>query len=121
MKGARSGQGGTMYKSILAPTDASHFEGPAIDAAATLAQRFNAALHLVQVLAPPLVANTLPHVPALEIAEQDLADERRERLQKLEARGTELRAGSRIRLTTALKEGNVMHTLRDYAAEVNAD
>ncbi len=110
-----------MYKVIIAPTEVSDFESPAIDAAVKLAQRFDAALHLVQVLAPPLVANTLPHVPVLEITEQALSDERLARLQKLEALGSKLRAGGRIRVVAALKEGNVNETLRDYAAEVNAD
>jgi len=110
-----------MYKVIIAPTEVSDSESPAIDAAIRLAERFDAVLHLVQVLAPPLVGDTPLLVPALEITEQALADARLERLQRLEALGSRLRAGSRIRVVTALKEGNVTQTLRDYAAELNAD
>ena len=110
-----------MYKVIIAPTEVSDFESPAIDAAAKLALRLDAVLHLVQVLAPPLVADKLPHVPVLEITEQGLAKERLERLQNLEALASKLRTDSRIRVVTALKEGNVTQTLRDYAAELNAD
>jgi len=110
-----------MYRVIIAPTEESDFENSAIDAAVKLAQRFDAVLHLVQVLAPSLVADTLPRVPALESTEQALGDERLLRLQKLEALGSKLRAGSRIRVITALKEGNVTQTLRDYVAELEAD
>jgi nucleotide-binding universal stress UspA family protein len=110
-----------MYRVIMAPTDLSDFENAAILAAAKLAQRFDAALHLVRVLAPPMIVETIPQMKAFEIAEQTLAEERAEGARELEARGTELRASSGVDVRTAIKEGRVTQTLRDYAAEIKAD
>jgi nucleotide-binding universal stress UspA family protein len=110
-----------MYKVIMAPTEGSDTEREAISVAAKLAQRFDADLHLVRVLEPPLVARTYPQVPALEITSQALADERLARLHELEALGTELRASGNMRVITALKDGNLTQTLRDYAAELKAE
>jgi nucleotide-binding universal stress UspA family protein len=110
-----------MYRVIMAPTEGSETEREAISVAAKLAQRFDADLYLVRVIVPPLVAETFPQIPALEITSQALADERLARLHELEALGTELRAGGSTRVITALKEGNLTQTLRDYAAELKAE
>jgi nucleotide-binding universal stress UspA family protein len=110
-----------MYETIIAPTEASDFEKAAIAVAANLAERFGATLHLVQVLPLPIVAETLPQFPATEITLQALADEKRSRLEELEALGEEVRANGRVNVVTDLKEGNVNQTLADYAKELNAD
>ena len=110
-----------MYKSIMAPTDGSDSERAAISVAVKLAQRFEADLRLVRVQAPPLVIETVPRPPVLMITEQTLLDERLARLHKLEALGTECRALGDIRVITALEEGHVTATLRDYAEKFDVD
>jgi nucleotide-binding universal stress UspA family protein len=110
-----------MYRVIMAPTEGSDIEKGAISVAVKLAQRFGADLHLVRVLSAPLVIENVPRPPVLEITEQTLREERLARLHKLEALGSELRAVGNIRVTTALKDGQIGPTLRDYATESNAD
>ncbi len=109
-----------MFKVIMAPTEGSESERAAISVAVKLAQRFDAELRLVRVEAPPLVVETLPESPLL-ITEQTLLDERVARLRKLEALGTECRALGQIRVMTALEDGPVTPTLRDYATKFNVD
>jgi nucleotide-binding universal stress UspA family protein len=109
-----------MFKVIMAPTEGSDIEGEAISTAVKLAQRFDADLHLVRALPVPLVAET-PDTPVLEITEQTRADDRLARLGKLETLGAELRALGQIRVITALKDGRVNYTLRDYANKFNID
>ena len=110
-----------MYKVIMAPTEGSDIERGALSVAVTLAQRFNADLHLVRALPSPVVAETLPDTSVLDIREDALRVERTARLHKLEALGTELRTLGHIRVVTALKSGRVAPTLRDYAMEFNVD
>ena len=105
----------------MAPTEGSDIERGAISAAVRLAQRFDADLRLVRVQTAPLVIEMVPRPPVLEITEQTLLDERLARLHKLEAFGTELRALGHIRVITALEDGLVAPTLRDYAKEFNVD
>lgn len=110
-----------MYKVIMAPVDISPVESPAIAVAARLARRFDATLHLVRVLAPPIVTQTVPPMKAFEITEQALAEEREACRQKLEALGAEVEGNSGVRVQTTLKDGRVTQTLRDHAAEIGAD
>ena len=94
-----------MYKVIMAPTEGSDSEKPAISVAVKLAQRFEANLRLVRVETAPLVIENVPRPPVLEITEQTLREERLARLRKLEALGTQCRALGDIRVMTALEEG----------------
>ncbi len=110
-----------MYKVIMAPTEGSDSERAAISVAVKLAQRFDADLRLVRVEATPLVIETVLRPPVLEITEQTLREERLARLRKLEALGTECRALGDIRVITALEDGPVAPTLRDYAKKFNVD
>lgn len=110
-----------MHKVIMAPTEGSDSERPAISVAVKLAQRFDADLHLVRVLTAPLVIETVPRPPVLAITEQTLRDERLARLRKLEALGTECRALGGVRVTTALEDGPVAPALRDYAVKFDVD
>src|SRR4029077_5922126 len=75
---------GYMYKTIMAPTEGSDSEKAAISLAVRLAQRFDAELHLARVEPAPLVIETKARTPKL-ITEQELLDERRASLDKLEA------------------------------------
>lgn len=110
-----------MYKVIMAPTEGSDSERAAISVAVKLAQRFDADLRLVRVQTAPLVIENVVRPPVLEIAEQTLRDERLARLRKLEALGTELRVLGDIRVITALEDGPIAPTLRDYAKKFNVD
>lgn len=110
-----------MYKVIMAPTEGSDTERAAISVAVKLAQRFDADLRLVRVQTAPLVIENVVRPPVLEITEQTLLDERFARLRKLEALGTELRALADIRVITALEDGPIAPTLRDYAKKFNVD
>jgi len=110
-----------MYKVIMAPTEGSDTERAAISIAAKLAQRFDADLRLVRVQTAPLVIEPIARSPMLMVAEQTLLDERLACLHKLEALGTEYRALGEIRVMTALEDGPVAPTLRDYAKKFNVD
>ncbi len=110
-----------MFKVIMAPTEGSDTERAAISVALKLAQRFDADLRLVRVETTPLIIETVARPPVLMITEQTLLDERLARLHKLEALGTECRALGEIRVMTALEDGPVAPTLRDYAEKFNVD
>jgi len=110
-----------MYRTIIAPTEGSDFENAAITLAAKLAERFEATLYLVEVLARPIVADSTPEFPALEHIEQALAEEKLARLQRLEKLGESIRSNGRVRVVTELKEGNVTLTLSQYAKQLDAD
>jgi nucleotide-binding universal stress UspA family protein len=110
-----------MYKVIMAPTEGSDNEREALSVAVKLAQRFNADLRLVRVDPSPVGIENVLRPPVLEITEQTLREERLARLRKLEALGTQCRALGEIRVMTALEEGPVAPTLRDYAKKFNVD
>jgi nucleotide-binding universal stress UspA family protein len=110
-----------MYRVIMAPTEGSDSEKAALSVAVKLAQRFDAELRLVRVLSAPLVFEPDGRPPALETLEQTFREERLARLRKLEALGTECRLLGGIRVITALEDGPVAPTLRDYAKRFNVD
>lgn len=110
-----------MYKVIMAPTEGSDSEKAALSVAAKLARRLNADLRLVRVLSAPIGIENIPRPPVLEITEETLREERLARLRKLEALGTEVRALGDVRVLTALEDGPVAPTLRDYANKFNVD
>ncbi len=109
-----------MYKVIMAPTEGSDSEKEAISVAVKLAQRFDADLRLVRVESAPLMVETIAQTPAIPTG-QMLMDERIAHLRHLEALGTECRALGEIRVMTALEDGPVGRTLRDYARKFNVD
>ena len=110
-----------MDKVIMVPTEGSDSERAAISLAVKLTQRFDAELRLVRVLSAPLVLEPDGRPQTLDIIEQEFRDERLARLRKLEALGTECRVLGGIRVTTALEDGPVAPTLRDYAKRSNVD
>jgi nucleotide-binding universal stress UspA family protein len=109
-----------MYKLIMAPTEGSDSEKPAVLAAVRLAQQFDAMLRLVRVDPAPLVLQAVPHQPVLEITEDTLREERRARLRKLETEGAEYRKAG-IRVVTSLEDGPVGPALREYAEKFGVD
>jgi len=110
-----------MFKVIMAPTDGSDLERPAIALAVRLAKRFDAEVRLVRVETPPVAVEPTLSPGVLEITEETVAEARRARLEKLEALGAECRVLGEIRVITALEHGIVSPTLMDYAKRVSAD
>jgi nucleotide-binding universal stress UspA family protein len=109
-----------MFKVIMAPTEGSDSERAAISVAVKLAQRFDADLRLVRVKSAPLIVESIAQTPVVP-TEEMLLEERVAHLRKLEALGTECRALGEIRVMTALEDGPVGPTLRDYAGKFNVD
>jgi nucleotide-binding universal stress UspA family protein len=109
-----------MYKVIMAPTEGLDSERAAISVAVKLAHRFEADLRLVRVESAPLILETIAQTPVVP-TEQVLMEERIAHLRNLEALGTECRALGEIRVMTALEDGPVAPTLRDYAKKFNVD
>jgi nucleotide-binding universal stress UspA family protein len=109
-----------MYKVIMAPTEGSDSEKAAISVAVKLAQSFEADLRLVRVKSEPLVVETIAQMPVAQ-TEQMQREERLAHLRQLEALGSECRALGEIRVMTALEDGPVASTLRDYALKFNVD
>jgi nucleotide-binding universal stress UspA family protein len=110
-----------MYKNIMAPVDLSPMENPAISVATRLAREFDATLHLVRAVAPPVIIQPIPPMKAFEITEQALAEEHEASRRKLEALGAEVEKEAGVRVQTTLKDGRVTQTLRDHAVEIGAD
>lgn len=110
-----------MYKNIMAPVDSSPMENPAISVATRLAREFDATLHLVRAVAPPVIIQPIPPMKAFEITEQALAEEHEASRRKLEALGAEVEKEAGVRVQTTLKDGRVTQTLRDHAVEIGAD
>ena len=110
-----------MYKAIMVPTEGSDSEKAAISLATKLAQRFEADLRLVRVLSAPIGSDTIPRTPVLEITEDAIREERLARLRKLETLGSDVGALGDIRVITALEDGPVAATLKNYANECNVD
>jgi nucleotide-binding universal stress UspA family protein len=109
-----------MYKVIMAPTEGSDSERAAISVAVKLAHRFEADLRLVRVESAPLVFETIAQTPAVP-TEQQLREERIAHLRNLEALGVQCRGRGEVRIMTALEDGPVGRTLRDYANKFNVD
>ncbi len=109
-----------MYKVIMAPTEGSNSEAAAISVAVRLAQRFEADLRLVRVKSAPLLIEPMTQTPIV-LTDEMLLEERAAHLRKLEALGAECRTLGEIRVITALEDGPVGPTLRDYAGKFNVD
>jgi nucleotide-binding universal stress UspA family protein len=109
------------YKVIMAPVDASPLETPALTVAARLARQLDATLHLVRVLALPIVAQSVKQINPVDITEEDLAAELEAYRANLEALGAEVERNSEVRVHATLMVGRVTQTLRDHADEIGAD
>src|SRR5688500_17738889 len=107
----------TMYRAIMVPTTGSDVETTAISLARRLAQRFDAALHLVRVQGPPLHMEPITCAPP-PFVEQSLGDERSAALRDLESLAAEC---GRLGVVTALEDGPVGPALRDYAEKLDID
>jgi nucleotide-binding universal stress UspA family protein len=110
-----------MYKVIMAPTEGSDMERPALDLAAELAQRFGAELRLVRVETPPVASDPGPNLRVLEITEDTVKEARAARLRQLEELAALYRARYKVPVIAALESGLVTQTLADYATESHVD
>ena len=110
-----------MYKIIMAPTDGSDAEQPALDVAVKLARRFDAQLRLVRVETPPVVVDPHSGPGVLQQTEETVAEARRAREKKLQALADELRKRGAARIDSSLESGRVEETLRDYANRSGVD
>ena len=110
-----------MYKLIMVPTERPETEKAAISIAIRLAQSFNSELHLVRVEDPPVIVDPATVPPVLLITEETVRDARLARRRMLEAFGAECAELGKITVTTALENGQVGPTLRDYAEASRAE
>lgn len=110
-----------MYKIIMAPTDGSDAERPALEVAVTLAQRFDAELRLVRVETPPVVVDPRSGPGVLQQTEESLLEARRARERKLEELADEIRKRGARRVISSLESGRVEPGLRDYANRYGID
>ena len=106
----------TMYKAIMVPTEGSDSETAAVSVATRLAQRFDAALHFVRVQSAPFRMEPISSAPSLFV-EQTFRAERLAALRNLESLAAECGRG----VFTALEDGPVGPTLRDYAEKLDID
>jgi len=110
-----------MFKIIMAPTDGSDAERPALDVAVTLAQRFDAELRLVRVETPPVVVDPRSGPGVLQQTEQSVLEARRAREKKLEELAEEIRQRGAPRVISSLETDRVEPGLRDYARRNGVD
>ena len=110
-----------MYNVIMVPTDGSGADTAAISLAVRLAQRYEAELRLVRVDTPQLIVEPMTSAAGLEQSAEAIEAARMTRLRKLESLGAQCRALGEVRVITALEEGPVAPTLRDYAERFNVD
>lgn len=110
-----------MYKVIMAPTDGSGTEGPAVGLATHLAQSYEAELRLVRVDTPHMLIEPNTGTDGFSQTAKMLEEARMSRLRSLEALGTECRELGAVSVITALEEGPIAPTLRDYAERFDVD
>jgi len=110
-----------MYKMIMAPTDGSDAERPALDVAVILARRFDAELRLVRVETPPVAVEPGSGPGVLEQTEETFLEARRAREKKLEALADEIRKRGAPRVISSLVGDRVEPGLRDYANSNGVD
>lgn len=101
-----------MYRTILVPVDGSAFAEQALPAAAVLARRDGAALHLV------LVHQPLPMEQPHEFLASRLHEAEQEYLARLVA---QLEERFHVRATSELLQGAPAHAIRDDARSLDAD
>ena len=110
-----------MYKVIMAPTDGSDTERPALEVAVALARRFGAELRLVRVETPPVVVDLHSGPGVLEQTEETLLEARHAREKKLEQLASECRKLGASRVVSSLESGRVEPTLLDYVSSHGVD
>ena len=109
-----------MYKTIMVPTDGSGFDREAIRVALRIAERSNAKLRLVRVLATGSFFGMAPAAEGAP-APESAHNERDRALSELYALAAECRATSKADVSVDLHTGPINDVLQGYARRNNID
>ncbi len=110
-----------MYKVIMVPTDGSGFDREAIRVALKMAERSNAKVRLVRVLASDTFFGTTPEAEWSPMAAELGRSERATALSELYALAAECRSGFKVDITVDLHGGPVADVLQGYARRHDVD
>jgi nucleotide-binding universal stress UspA family protein len=110
-----------MYKVIMVPTDGSGFDREAIRVALRMAERSNAKVRLVRVLASDSFFGTTPEVDWTPMSPELERSERTSALSELYALAAECRRGFKADITVDLHGGPVADVLQGYARRHDVD
>ena len=110
-----------MYKVIMVPTDGSGFDREAIRVALEMAERSNAKVRLVRVLASDTFFGTIPEAEWTPMAVELGRSERASALSELYALAAECRSGFKADITVDLHGGPVVDVLQGYARRHDVD
>jgi len=110
-----------MYKVIMVPTDGSGFDREAIRVALRIAERSQAKVRLVRVLATGSFFGTTAEADGMAIAPEVVRSERDRALSELYSLAAECRATSKANITVDLHAGPVNDVLQGYARRNDVD
>lgn len=110
-----------MYKVIMVPTDGSGFDRNAIRVALKMAERSNAKVRLVRVLASDTFFGTTPEADWTPMSAEIGRSERAGALSELYALAAECRSGFKADITVDLHGGPVADVLQGYARRHDVD
>ena len=110
-----------MYKVIMVPTDGSGFDREAIRVALRIAERSNAKVRLVRVLASDSFFGTTPEAHWTPMSAELGRSERTSALSELYALAAECRTESKADITVDLHGGPVADVLQGYAKRHDVD
>ena len=110
-----------MYKVIMVPTDGSGFDREAIRVALRIAERSNAKVRLVRVLASDSFFGTTPEAHWTPMSAEAGQSERTSALSGLYALAAECRSGFKPDVTVDLHGGPVADVLQGYARRHHVD
>jgi nucleotide-binding universal stress UspA family protein len=110
-----------MYKVIMVPTDGSGFDREAIRTALRMAERSNAKVRLVRVLASDSFFGTTPDAHWMPMSAELGHSERTSALSELYALATECRTEFKANITVDLHGGPVADVLQGYAKRHDVD
>jgi nucleotide-binding universal stress UspA family protein len=110
-----------MYKVIMVPTDGSGFDREAIHVALRMAERSNAKVRLVRVLASDSFFGTTPEAEWTPMSAELGRTERTSALSELYSLAAECRSESKAEITVDLHGGPVADVLQGYARRHDVD
>jgi nucleotide-binding universal stress UspA family protein len=110
-----------MYKVIMVPTDGSGFDREAIRVALRIAERSDARVRLVRVLATGSFFGTSPGAENMAVAPDVVRSERDRALSELYSLAAECRATSKADISIDLHAGPVNDVLQGYARRNDVD
>ncbi|MGV3708668.1 MAG: universal stress protein [Gemmatimonas sp.] len=110
-----------MYKTILVALDGSEFGASSLPAAAALARRSDAVLHLVTVFDPSSLMRFAPGEHAVPVYDTSLADARCSELRTwIEEQAASI-TNTGVRATGVLIEGTVVEALAEHVIAIGAE